>query len=63
MLSLRKSWRGVKVSDKTLYDMEKLFAQFTMIANKRKIKLDYVFQVWDVTSTKVTLQGPEIICY
>lgn len=55
--------RGVKVSDKTLYDMEKLFSQFTMIANKRKIKLDYVFQVWDVTSTKVTLQGQEIICY
>ncbi len=44
----------------TLYDMEKLFSQFIIIADKRKIKLDYVFQVWDVTSTKVTLQGQKL---
>ncbi len=55
--------RGVKVSNKTLYDMEKLFSQFISIADKRKIKFDYVFQVWDVTSTKVTLQGQEISFY
>ncbi len=53
--------KGVKVSDKTLYDIQKLFSQFTMIANKSKIKLHYVYQVWDVTSTKATLQGKEII--
>ncbi len=36
--------KGVKVGDKTLYDMEKLFSRFIMIADKRKIKLEYMFQ-------------------
>ena len=43
-MTMESMKKGVKVGDKLMFDMEKMYASFILIADKRNISLKYVLE-------------------
>ena len=43
-MTMESMKKGVKVGDKLMFDMEKMYACFILIADKRNISLKYVLE-------------------
>ena len=43
-MTMKSMKKGVRVGDKLMFDMEKMYASFILTADKRNISLEYVLE-------------------